>query len=72
MEITKYTEYRTTISSGTVTTQIPEEEEAPVQIILNTGRQLIMSLEEWGEITNAVTEALSAAGRIEKIEEPGP
>lgn len=66
METNKYTEYSQEISTGSVVVQVPEKEELSVQIILNLGRQLILSADEYVEITQAVAEALTLAGRAIK------
>lgn len=63
MQITHYTEYMAQISAGSVTVQVPDDEELPVQIIINTGKMVIFRFDEFQEICKAVTESLKETGR---------
>lgn len=69
MEKTKYTEYSEQLSTGNIVVQVPDEEEKPIQLVLNLGKTLLMSLDEFKEVEDAVWEALKQSGRvIESIE----
>ncbi len=62
IEVTKYTEYTKQIPTGTVITQIPEDDELPIQIIYKSDKQTIFKLEELQEVNGAVMESLALAG----------
>lgn len=63
METVRYTEYTERISSGRVTIQVPEDNEQPIQIIVDTGKTFILQMGEFQEICKAVVEALKTSGR---------
>lgn len=62
IETHRYTEYTHEIVTGTVITQVPEEQDMPVQIIIRTGKETILKLDELEEISEAVADALKQAG----------
>ena len=63
MEAVRYTEYTSTISSGHVTVQVPDDDEMPIQIIVDTGKSFILKLGEFQEICKAVVDSLRESGR---------
>ena len=68
IQVTKYTEYAKQTPTGTVITQIPEDEELPVQIIYRSDKQTIFKLDELQNINEAVMASLALAGWEKKKE----
>ena len=78
LEINRYTEYSSQTSFGSVTIQIPENTDIPVQIIVEhrepeTKRfqKLILTLDNWDEAAKVIGEALKQSGweQLEQVKE---
>lgn len=70
IEVNTYTECTSQIPTGTVITQVPEDDSLPIQIILKLGdKQTILKLDELEAINEAVRDALKEVGWEEKPDE---
>lgn len=62
IEAHEYTEFTYQTSTGSVIVQIPHESDMPIQIIVKIGKEIILKLDEFEEIREAVEHAMHRAG----------